>query len=258
MKLLYGYNMKFEIKKYKSPNYNNRPDNTKIDSVILHYTQMLDVEECLQVLSDVDRQVSSHYLICNNGDIFSLVDEKYRAWHAGVSYWDGRSGLNDNSIGIEIVYARDEETGFCCAYSEIQMKALRFLLSDIFHRHEINPFYVLGHSDVAPDRKIDPGEAMEWKNLAADGFGVWLKDYADQGLGLLRRGDRGEDVKVLQNDFVSYGYDLLVDGDFGFKTELTVRAFQRHFRSRNCDGVSDSETHSRLLNLVTQKLNSGY
>ena len=245
--------MTFEIKKYDSPNFNARPADTKINTVIIHYTQIATIEESLQRLTSPKYQVSSHYVIGTEGEIFSLVDEKDRAWHAGVSDWDGVSNLNNNSIGIEIVYQRNEETWICPPYPEIQIESLKFLLSDIHDRHEINPFYILGHSDVAPGRKIDPGEALPWETLAEDGFGIWFEDYEDQDLESLKVGDKGEKVKKFQNDLLAYGYKISADGIYGSDTNSVVQAFQRHFRASNFDGVADSETQSRILNLVIQK-----
>ncbi len=149
-----------------SPNYDDR--DAPVDMIILHYTGMRSGAAALARLRDPAAKVSAHYLIEENGDVYRLVDEVRRAWHAGVSSWKGRGGVNARSIGIEIVNP-GHEFGYR-AFPAAQIDALVALMQDIRTRHDITPENVLGHSDVAPRRKEDPGEKFPWHRLAAEGL----------------------------------------------------------------------------------------
>ena len=156
----------------KSENYNARKSDN-IDMLILHYTATKDAAEAVDIMTDPAREVSAHYLVCEDGRIIQLVDEKHRAWHAGKSYWQGDTDINSRSIGIEIQNLGHD--GGCPKYPKAQMLAVKKLCQDILSRHPIPPEHVLGHSDVAPGRKIDPGEHFPWENLAKAGIGRWPK-----------------------------------------------------------------------------------
>ena len=154
-----------------SPNFNDRPTGMAIDLLLLHYTGMSTGEEAIGRLTDAAAKVSSHYVVEEDGRVFALVPEEKRAWHAGASYWAGETDINGCSIGIEIVNA-GHEFGYR-AFPDVQIAALEELCQEILSRHPIPPSRVLGHSDVAPERKEDPGELFPWARLAAKGIGIW-------------------------------------------------------------------------------------
>ena len=159
-----------------SPNHNDRVDG-RIKYLILHYTGMATGKEALERLCDEQAAVSAHYLIEEDGQVFSLVEEQRRAWHAGVSKWEGDDDINDLSIGTEIVNSGHPYPGYDSVYgpfTEAQMDALIPMAKAIIKRHNINACHVLGHSDVAWRRKIDPGELFDWRRLAENGVGCWI------------------------------------------------------------------------------------
>lgn len=152
---------------HPSPNFGERRDAAKVDLVVLHYTAMATCAAALERLCDPQAEVSAHYLIDGNGAVLSLVDEAARAWHAGAGSWGGRGDVNSRSIGIELVNTGAEP------FPEPQMVALERLLIDIVHRHALPPQAVIGHSDMAPARKGDPGGRFDWRRLALQGLSVW-------------------------------------------------------------------------------------
>lgn len=231
-----------------SPNFNERPQGAPIDMLILHYTGMASAEAAVRRLCEPQAKVSAHYLIDEAGGIVRMVSETMRAWHAGVSYWAGESDINGRSIGIEIANG-GHEFG-CPAYPEAQMRALEALAGDILSRHRIRPARVLAHSDVAPERKADPGEWFDWARLARAGIGLWVEPEPVIEGPALRPGDRGDTVAELQFRLASYGYGLEVLGVYDVRTEAVVRAFQRHFRPRQVDGVADISTVMTLGRLM--------
>ena len=158
-----------------SPNFDARAG--AVDFLVLHYTGMQSCEAAVARLCDPVAKVSSHYVVDEDGTTYALVGEEKRAWHAGVSYWRGVRGLNDRSIGIEIVNP-GHEFGYR-AFAEAQMAAVLELSRGIIARHGIEARNVVGHSDIAPDRKQDPGELFEWKWLAGNGVGVWTDEVAN-------------------------------------------------------------------------------
>jgi N-acetylmuramoyl-L-alanine amidase len=154
-----------------SPNFDARPDGAAVDMLLLHYTGMKTAEEALARMCDRDAKVSAHYCIDEDGSVVRLVAEDKRAWHAGVAYWAGETNINGCAIGIELVNP-GHEFGYR-AFPEAQIAALEALATEILARHPIPPSRVLGHSDVAPARKQDPGELFPWARLAENGIGVW-------------------------------------------------------------------------------------
>ena len=153
-----------------SPNFNNRPDNTVIDSIIVHYTGMKTAQEALDRLCDPASKVSAHYTIDEDGTVYNHVSPLKRAWHAGVSSFAGRSGFNDFSVGVELVNP-GHEYGYR-AFPDVQINALVMLMSDLYDQFPIEPQWVLGHSDIAPLRKQDPGELFPWDILVAKGLAI--------------------------------------------------------------------------------------
>jgi N-acetylmuramoyl-L-alanine amidase len=218
-----------------SPNQDSR-GGTAIDMLVLHYTGMLTGESALARLCDPQARVSAHYTIDEDGTVYAMVPEAYRAWHAGVSFWAGARDINARSIGIELVNP-GHEFGYR-AFTEPQIAALIELCREILARHAIPPWRVLGHSDVAPDRKDDPGELFPWKRLAEAGIGIWPAEGDDPGEGA---------VAAL---LARLGYDPEAP------LEKTVTAFQRHFRPSRVDGMAGDETR-RLLSGLARLYDAG-
>jgi N-acetylmuramoyl-L-alanine amidase len=160
---------------HPSPNFGERRGGARVELVVLHYTAMPTCAEALARLCDPVAEVSAHYLIDGDGTILSLVDESARAWHAGAGEWGGAGDVNSRSIGIELA-----NTGRM-PFSEPQMAALERMLSGVLDRHALSPQAVIAHSDMAPDRKGDPGARFDWRRLALRGLSVW-PDLADAPL----------------------------------------------------------------------------
>jgi len=209
-----------------SPNHDGR-DGAAIDMLVLHYTGMASAAAALDRLCDPAAKVSAHYVVDEEGMVYALVPEDCRAWHAGVSHWAGASNINSRSIGIELVNP-GHEFGYR-AFAEEQIAALIPLCHSILVRHPIPSARVLGHSDIAPARKEDPGELFPWMRLAKNGIGLWPpKRESDFGPEALAR----------------FGYDPSAP------TDKVVTAFQRHFRPRKLDGVWDGECAGLLAGLL--------
>lgn len=237
---------------HPSPNFDERSGRRPVDIVVLHYTGMPTAEAALQRLCDPEAKVSAHYLIDEDGGIYRLVSEDKRAWHAGVSFWRGIRDVNARSIGIELV-----NPGHEFGYREFpvaQIDALLELLRDIATRYEVMPGNYVGHSDIAPQRKEDPGELFPWHRLAAAGFGRWPAwDFTvSQHAPALQPGDRGGAVLELQVALDRIGYGIEGSGVYDPLTEAVVRAFQRRYRRSQVDGVSDAETTSLIHHISTQ------
>ncbi|WP_456305696.1 N-acetylmuramoyl-L-alanine amidase [Falsiroseomonas tokyonensis] len=215
------------IRDLPSPNHDERPG--PVDMLVLHYTGMRSGAEAIARLRDPAARVSSHYVVEEDGAVFRLVPEDRRAWHAGVSHWRGQTLLNGRSIGIEIVNP-GHEFGYR-PFPALQMAAVCDLCLAILSRHAIAPRDVVAHSDIAPDRKEDPGELFDWPGLAANGVGLWP-----------------EGVATPQADA------LTLLGRIGYRTDLPLpvllRAFQRRWRQGRVDGQADAETLGRLARVA--------
>ena len=231
-----------------SPNIELRRDDRKPDMLILHYTGMEDARKACRWLCDPVSKVSCHYLVDEHGAIVQMVDEGMRAWHAGVSSWKDEDDINSRSIGIEI-----QNPGHAAGYPDFpdtQMLAVIALCKDIVARYGVPPARVLAHSDIAPDRKIDPGEKFDWARLHAQGIGHWVKPEPVDGGPFLQLGDQGQPVEALQAMLRLYGYGVEITGLYDGPTQVTVRAFQRHFRPARVDGIADSSTVMTLHRLL--------
>jgi N-acetylmuramoyl-L-alanine amidase len=231
---------------HPSPNHGPRRDNPP-DSIILHYTGMASGAAALARLCDPKAEVSAHYFIDADGGVLQLVPETRRAWHAGQSCWAGEKDMNSASIGIEIQKGGHEFGAI--SYPEAQIDALIALCRDIISRHAIAPSRVLAHSDIAPGRKIDPGEYFPWGALAEAGVGHYVRPHPVGDDVPLAAGASGEKVEELQAMLASYGYDIGVSGHYDKKTEKVVAAFQRHFRPARVDGKADFSTLATLRDL---------
>ena len=199
--------------------------------------------EAIARLRDPAAEVSSHYVIEEDGRIFQLVEEHRRAAHAGISVWHGREMLNDSSIGIEIVNP-GHEWGYR-AFPPAQIEAVRGLCLELLGRHPIPRSRVLGHSDVAPDRKQDPGELFPWELLARDGIGIWPHGVGDLGTQDTHADRAG--LAPIRQALRSIGYATEKDGDMDEKLAIVLRAFQRHWRPETVNGQADRGTRARLL-----------
>jgi N-acetylmuramoyl-L-alanine amidase len=228
-----------------SPNFNART--APPDMIVLHYTGMPTGEAALARLCDPEAKVSAHYLVEEDGRIFALAPEERRAWHAGVSFWRGETDINGASIGVEIVNP-GHEFGYR-PFPAVQIAAVTELLGDIRSRWTIPDARILGHSDVAPNRKQDPGELFPWKQLAEAGHGLWAEPPPPPGAALAE-GDEGPGVFTLQAGLTRLGYDSAPSGAFDAATATIIRAFQRHWRPARVDGVADGETRARLIALL--------
>ncbi len=230
-----------------SPNHGPR-QGTRPDMLILHYTGMESGAVALARLRDPLGEVSAHYLVFEDGGIVQLVPEAARAWHAGAGAWKGVTDVNSRSIGIEIVHPG--HAGGLPPYPETQIAAVIALGRDIAERWGIPPERVLAHSDIAPERKEDPGETFPWLRLAEAGLGHCVPAAPLRDGRFFARGDSGQPVEALQAMFALYGYDVPVTGTFDTRTGAVVTAFQRHFRQARVDGVADSSTITTLRDLL--------
>ncbi len=224
------------ITQFPSPNFGDRA--LPVDMLMMHYTGMKTGAEALERLCDTVAQVSAHYLVEEDGKIFQLVDETARAHHAGESFWRGERDNNSRSIGIELVNP-GHEWGYR-AFPDRQIEALIALSQSILSRHTIPQRNIVGHSDVAPSRKADPGELFPWSKLAQYGIGIAPPVVGSGGHLLASAGDR--------NDTAEHSRALL--GLIGFDNEMNnegwngqdinnMIAFQRHFYSQRLDGLID-------------------
>jgi N-acetylmuramoyl-L-alanine amidase len=232
-----------------SPNHDERPAGQSIDILLLHYTGMRSAEAALERLCDPAARVSAHYAIDEEGSCYRLVREERRAWHAGVSSWAGRTDINACSIGIELVNP-GHEFGYR-PFPEPQMARLEQLCQAILARRPIPSHRVLGHSDVAPQRKQDPGELFDWPRLARAGIGIWPKrTWATPGPLPLQPGDSGTEVTRFRGELSAFGYGIAPEGSYDNAAIAVVTAFQRHFRRGQIDGIADPETRTLLQSLL--------
>ena len=219
--------------------------------LVLHYTGMESAQAAVARLSDPPSKVSAHYVVDEDGSILRLVAEERRAWHAGRGAWQGETDCNAASIGIEIVNP-GHEFGYR-DFPEPQIDAVISLISDIRTSWTIPYARIIGHSDLAPERKQDPGERFPWKRLASVGHGLWFEPAPERIAALgapLGVGDEGLGVIVLRAGLHRLGYGLQPGGDYDDETRLTVEAFQRHWRPAKVDGVADGETRATLMGVL--------
>ncbi len=216
-----------------SPNFDERT--LPVTMLIMHYTGMQDGPSAIDWLANPEAKVSAHYVVTEDGQIILMVDEAKRAWHAGRSFWRGITNVNSASIGIEIINP-GHEWGYR-PFPEEQMRAVHQLASDIVQRHSIQPYNIVGHSDIAPARKMDPGELFDWPRLAK------------AGLALQVPGGR------LVDPYWTDGAFLLALERLGYAIDdetAAVRAFQRRFRPSNIDGIIDGECRALLFALLLE------
>ncbi|QQR68488.1 MAG: N-acetylmuramoyl-L-alanine amidase [Alphaproteobacteria bacterium] len=227
-----------------SPNHGPRAAGFRPNLLILHYTGMADAHSAIERLCDPHSEVSAHYVIEEDGMVWQLVDERRRAWHAGESYWRGARDINSSSIGIELVNP-GAELGHR-PFPVAQMRSLTTLAAQIMARHNIRPEDVLGHSDIAPQRKRDPGELFDWPALALQDMGLWPQITAQD------IADPPQDMALWQQALQQYGYECPSSGQDDPRTCAVIAAFQRHYRPESITGLGDADTWARLRALLRQ------
>ncbi len=206
---------------FSSPNYAKRTK--KIEYIIVHFTEMT-FKDALEKLIDKNSEVSTHYLIKEDGEIFQLVNDDHIAWHAGKSSWHGTNALNENSIGIEIDNLGDRE------FTKNQIKSGIELSQFLIKKYKIPAENFIGHSDIAPSRKIDPGILFNWELCAKNGLGIWHNIQAPKSSSILFKfGDSAEKIKQLQKNLKKIGYAIDTTGEFDQQTNFVIRAFQSKF-----------------------------
>lgn len=230
-----------------SPNHDERKH--PVDMIVLHYTGMQTGQAAFDQLRNPDAKVSSHYLLWEDGRVDQLVAEDRRAWHAGVSSWQGDDDLNSRSIGIEIVNGGHDfpaADGTLPPYPDIQIQTLIELCHRILAGRDIPQSRIVGHSDIAPLRKQDPGEHFPWARLAQTGIGIWadiedLETPSVTGKGL-SPGEQNSSVRQMQEQLQRIGYGLSPTGTYDDLTEAVVRAFQRRWMPDRISGTADIAT----------------
>lgn len=238
-------------KSHLSPNRAPRRRNSDIVALILHYTA-LSFEKSLAILTDPKSQVSAHYLVPekamdNKRKVFQLVPENEQAWQAGKSEWQRYTKLNNNTIGIEIVnlgYKEENNSRHYYPFPDYQIASVIELSKRIIKRYAIHPTCVIGHSDIAPGRKVDPGPLFPWKKLYENGVGAWFEEP------LVVQSCYQPDILTLQEDLQDYGYDIEITGILDEQTRIVLQAFQMHFRPSHYSGDPDAETLAILQNLL--------
>ena len=250
--------------------------NSRVSILVIHHTSS-NFEDSVNILTKASsRPVSSHYLVPDPSDmtytrekleVYKLVPETDRAWHAGRSYWAGKSGLNDQSIGIEVVnqtyctkgsteaLSTDDEDApkqicFYPDFPETQMEVLIHLVKDILARHpDIKPINIIGHSDIAPARKVDPGPRFPWQRLYKLGIGAWFDDDT-----VVKYWEQFRQTPMplinIQKALGTYGYKIEATGDLDEQTQNVLRAFQLHFRPMNVTGTPDLDSTAILFALI--------
>lgn len=238
-----------------SPNFGPRRDGKRADAIILHYTGMQTGEAAEAWLCNPESEVSSHYIVHEDGRIVQMVREADRAWHAGASSWHGETDMNSRSVGIEIV-----NPGHILGYEDFpdrQIEAVIGLCRGVALRQNVSPERVLAHSDIASARKADPGEKFPWYRLAASGIGHFVEPLPVREGCVLMQGSAGDAVEKLQSMLALYGYGVEISGVFDDVTRLAVTAFQRHFRPALVDGVADESTMETLHALLAKLVKNG-
>lgn len=228
------------MKIIQSPSPNHDERTLPVSLLVLHYTGMESGQAALERMCDPAAKVSAHYMVEEDGRIFGLVTEDRRAWHAGVSNWRGENNINSASIGIEIVNG-GHDYGLP-DFPDAQINAVIVLSKAIMERHSLSAADVIGHSDIAPDRKTDPGEKFPWASLAAAGIGHWPENISDDRRILFEADARDRGIAILQRGLAHIGYGIEVTGVLDDTTRLVIAALQRRYRPDQIDGQVDVQT----------------
>ena len=238
------------INKNKSPNFNRRKKGTSIKYIIIHYTALIDDWKAINHLVDKKNKVSAHFLINKVGKIYNLVDVSNRAWHAGISYWKGSTDINSESIGVELDnsgHYRNFEK-----YSSKQIISLINLLRYLCKNYKIHKSNILGHSDISPYRKNDPGEKFPWKNLNKFKFGLYPKKLK---INDIKKIDNYLDTKLKTKNtklkclyiMKKIGYDIMPAEKNSYKFKKLIRSYQMRYTQKNVNGKLDPATYKFLL-----------
>tara|TARA_B100000575_G_C23128216_1_gene653986 strand:+ start:2010 stop:2756 length:747 start_codon:yes stop_codon:yes gene_type:complete len=244
------------INKHKSPNYDNR-NKSKIKFLIIHYTALRNCKEAISYLCNPNNKVSCHFLISQEGDIFCLVDESKRAWHAGISFWNNYTDINSHSIGIELDYSGSNQNNI---FSKKMINSLIKLLNYLKQKYKIKDINILAHSDIAPLRKKDPGKYFPWKILSSNKISFIVNKNNTRDLNNLTKWfaknsiSSREDICIFILGYVGYQINQIKDK----KTlKKIIRSYQSHFLQNNVTGNIDQLTldymMSHLINLVLTK-----
>ncbi len=219
----------------------------KIKYIIIHYTGMKTSQDAIKRLRDRRSKVSCHYFIDEKGLITRLVDDKNIAWHAGISYWNKDRSLNKNSLGIEI-----QNKGELLDYEKFKTNQIKILVDLILHlknKYKINDFNIIGHSDISPDRKTDPGYLFPWKALNKKGIGLL------PSIKVLRKGAlKNSQISIVQSLLQKFGYKIKITGNMDLQTILVLNAFQSHYLQKSVKYfLYDSSLVPILRDLILQK-----
>ena len=229
-----------------SPNFS--PRKNRIKFIILHYTGMIDFKSCLQRFDSPASKVSAHWLISRNGKLYKIVDENNIAWHAGKSKWKENNNLNKTSIGIELDnpgHGRNYDF-----YPKKQMNILKKLIKNICLKYSVKKENILGHSDIAPDRKADPGEFFSWEELARSNLAFFpdIKSVKNNKI-LLTLGDKSKNVLLVKKELKKIGYSCDNTTKYDLYMKSIVEAFQRRFLPAEINGIVDSKVFSRIYQI---------
>tara|TARA_Y100000590_G_C15553680_1_gene951914 strand:- start:56 stop:802 length:747 start_codon:yes stop_codon:yes gene_type:complete len=244
------------IDKYKSISFGKRRKGTSIKYIIIHYTAMIDCAEALRFLCDKKNKVSSHFLISKNGKIYHLVDMKKRAWHAGKSFWKNIEDINSYSIGIELDnsgYLNNFEN-----YSSKQINSLIKLIKNIVQKYNIDITNILGHSDISPYRKIDPGEKFPWKILKKHKLSYFPGKISEKTQRKIEKNLKKHQL-INKKQKTLYmlrkiGYDVKPSFRSEKKYKILIKAYQMHFRPKKITGNIDIETYNLIQSHFNQIL----
>ena len=241
--------MKKQINKFKtslSPNFSSRKK--KIKYIIIHYTGMKSLSDTLELFVSSTSKVSCHWLISRRGVLYKIVEENKVAWHAGVSYWKGEKNLNSSSIGIELEnkgHGRDYKP-----FTNSQLLALEKLIKRIKIEYNLNSVDVIGHADVAPLRKSDPGELFDWERLAKKKLVFWPKIQNQKtNMNLLQIGEKSKRVLAVKRKLRKIGYKCSRNNTYDLSLKLVVEAFQRRFLPDRINGIIDAKVYVRITNV---------
>lgn len=237
------------IKDASSLNFNDRLH--PVDMLVFHYTGMESSMAAIERMQQPESEVSAHYLIDECGEIYQLVDEEKRAWHAGAAKWQGDTDLNSRSVGIEIAnggWNIPLANGRLPPYRNSQIDAVIVLSKLICSRHSIRQSRIVGHSDIAPTRKDDPGEHFPWEHLSANGIGLWPKTENQDWLSKAKkRSDIAEShISESQTNLANIGYAIEISGMVNIETSAVIKAFQRRFLQYSVTGELDHLTYLQI------------
>ena len=238
--------MKKKLNRFKesfSPNFSARKK--KIKFIIIHYTGMENLNETLKLFNSTKSKVSCHWLISRRGTLYKIVEESKVAWHAGASFWKEEKNLNSSSIGIEL-----ENQGHGKKYRSFtnsQLLTLERLIKRIIVQYKLNIINILGHSDIAPHRKLDPGELFDWERLAKKKLALWPKIQKKTKIkSLLQIGEKSEDVIRIKKKLREIGYKCSNNNTYDLSLKLVIEAFQRRFLPERINGIIDEKVYSRI------------